>query len=58
MSDQKNSNWKETKHGWVKQDRSSTRGASPDWERAERTSRWTQEIRNERQERNDKDKPK
>jgi len=52
-----NSNYQETKDGWVKKDTSTTRGAAPDWARAERVSRWTQEIRKEREERN-KVKPK
>ena len=29
MSDKKNSNWTETKEGWVKSDQSSARGTSP-----------------------------
>jgi hypothetical protein len=57
MSNQNNSNYQETKDGWVKKDTSTTRGASPDWGRAERVSRWTAEIRKEREERN-KAKPK
>ena len=54
MSEQKNSNWQETKNGWIKKDQSTTRGQSPDWERAERINRWTQEIRRDREERNKK----
>jgi hypothetical protein len=52
-----NSNWKETRNGWVKKDTSTTRGTPIDWERANWISRWVQEIRKDREERN-KAKPK
>jgi len=55
MSNQTNSNWTQTKNGWEKKKDSTTKGAPIDWERVNRISRWQQEIRKDREERN---KPK
>lgn len=52
MSNQTNSNWKETPSGWTKNKTSTTKGTPIDRERANRVSRWQQEIRKEREERN------
>lgn len=52
-----NPNYRETKEGWWKKDKSITKGFSPDWARAERIKNWTQEIRKDRAERNKKKKP-
>ena len=49
-----NSNYTETKEGWWKKEKSTTKGPSLDWERPKRISDWVEQIRRERAERNKK----